>query len=69
MELDILSIKELEANNEDIFAWLSDEHSVILKDHDRIFEQAEKENLEDSNIINVYEVYIPMISEADYQRC
>ncbi|CAJ0942700.1 unnamed protein product, partial [Mesorhabditis belari] len=50
-----LALKELEANNESIEDWITDEYAAILRDHNKIFEEAARDSLQDSNIVSIYE--------------
>ncbi|KAK6733608.1 hypothetical protein RB195_017390 [Necator americanus] len=51
------ALKELEANSNDI-SFLSEENRKILENHDQIFQDAEKDSIEDSNICGIYEALL-----------
>ncbi|ETN84021.1 hypothetical protein NECAME_17284 [Necator americanus] len=51
------ALKELEANSNDI-SFLSEENRKILENHDQIFQDAEKDSIEDSNISGIYEALL-----------
>lgn len=48
------ALKELEANSGDV-SFLSEQNRKILEDHDKIFQDAEKDSIEDCNICGLYE--------------
>ncbi|EYC05785.1 hypothetical protein Y032_0080g1357 [Ancylostoma ceylanicum] len=51
------ALKELEANSNDI-SFLSEQNRKILDNHDEIFQDAEKDSIEDSNICGIYEALL-----------
>ncbi|KAE9416330.1 hypothetical protein Angca_006502, partial [Angiostrongylus cantonensis] len=51
------ALKELEANSDDI-SFLSEKNMKILAEHDAIFQDAERDSLEESNILSLYETLL-----------
>ncbi|KHJ76840.1 hypothetical protein OESDEN_23540 [Oesophagostomum dentatum] len=51
------ALKELEANCGDV-SFLSEQNRKILENHDQIFQDAEKDSIEDSNICGIYEALL-----------
>ncbi|WKX93230.1 hypothetical protein Q1695_010909 [Nippostrongylus brasiliensis] len=51
------ALKELEANNSDI-SFLSPVNRKILEDHDAIYQDAEKDSIEDNNMCGLYELLL-----------
>uniref|UniRef100_W6NKU7 BBS7 n=1 Tax=Haemonchus contortus TaxID=6289 RepID=W6NKU7_HAECO len=51
------ALKELEANSGDV-SFLSEQNKKILQDHDKIFQDAEKDSIEDSSICGLYEALL-----------
>ncbi|CAJ0608257.1 unnamed protein product [Cylicocyclus nassatus] len=51
------ALKELEANSGDI-SFLSEQNKKILENHDQIFQDAEKDSMEESNVCGIYEALL-----------
>ncbi|CAI5444062.1 unnamed protein product [Caenorhabditis angaria] len=48
------ALKELEANNSDVFSFLSSGNAELLRNYDRIHEEAENMKIDDTGIIQIY---------------
>ncbi|KAK5980772.1 Bardet-Biedl syndrome 7 protein [Trichostrongylus colubriformis] len=51
------ALKELESNSGDV-SFLSEQNKKILREHDTIFQDAEKDSIEESNICGLYEALL-----------